>query len=75
MPFVEALRQFQFRVGKDKCVASSRIFLTRSFSLIHVCLVPVIGGEQKTKPTQASIRDLRGLGLTPDLVRLKASQC
>ncbi|GAO50845.1 CTP synthase [Saitoella complicata NRRL Y-17804] len=55
-PFVEALRQFQFRVGHD------------NFALIHVSLVPVIGGEQKTKPTQAAIRDLRGLGLTPDLI-------
>jgi CTP synthase len=40
-----------------------------SFALIHVSMVPVIHGEQKTKPTQASIRDLRGFGLTPDLVR------
>ncbi|KAF9431119.1 CTP synthase ura7 [Podila epigama] len=57
-PFVEAMRQFQFRVGHE------------NFALIHVSLVPTIGavGEQKTKPTQASIRDLRGLGLTPDLL-------
>lgn len=58
-PFVEAMRQFQFRVGKD------------NFALIHVSLVPVIGGEQKTKPTQAAIRDLRGLGLVPDMVSRK----
>jgi len=56
-PFVEAMRQFQFRVGHE------------NFALIHVSLVPVIGGEQKTKPTQAAIRDLRGLGLVPDMVR------
>lgn len=31
-------------------------------------LIPVVGGEQKTKPTQAGVRDLRGLGLLPDLV-------
>jgi CTP synthase len=55
-PFVEALRQFQFRVGQD------------NFALVHVSLVPVIGGEQKTKPTQAAIKDLRGLGLVPDMV-------
>ncbi|ORY73399.1 CTP synthase N-terminus-domain-containing protein [Leucosporidium creatinivorum] len=55
-PFVEAMRQFQFRVGVD------------NFALIHVSLVPAIHGELKTKPTQASIRDLRGLGLTPDLI-------
>ena len=61
-PFVEAMRQFQFRVGQD------------NFALIHVSLVPAINGELKTKPTQASIRDLRGLGLTPDLVRYSPSQ-
>ncbi|GAA5897079.1 hypothetical protein JCM5296_004289 [Sporobolomyces johnsonii] len=55
-PFVEAMRQFQFRVGHD------------NFALLHVSLVPSINGELKTKPTQASIRDLRGLGLTPDLI-------
>jgi len=59
-PFVEALRQFQFRVGHE------------NFALIHVSLIPVIGGEQKTKPTQAAIRDLRGLGLVPDLI---AARC
>ncbi len=55
-PFVEALRQFQFRIGRD------------NFALIHVSLVPVIQGEQKTKPTQAAIKDLRSLGLTPDMI-------
>lgn len=59
-PFVEALRQFQFRVGQE------------NFALIHVSLVPVVGGEQKTKPTQAAIRDLRGLGLVPDMI---AARC
>ena len=38
-------------------------------SLKHfVCLQTTTGGEQKTKPTQASVRELRGLGLAPDLV-------
>lgn len=59
-PFVEALRQFQFRVGIE------------NFALIHVSLVPVIGGEQKTKPTQAAIRDLRGLGLVPDMIAARS---
>ena len=38
--------------------------------LLHVSLVPVVGavGEHKTKPTQASVRELRALGLTPDIV-------
>ena len=57
-PFIEAMRQFQFRVGHE------------NFCLIHVSLIPIVGSvnEQKTKPTQASVRDLRGLGLSPDLV-------
>ncbi|KJE90066.1 CTP synthase 1 [Capsaspora owczarzaki ATCC 30864] len=58
MPFVEALRQFQFRVGRE------------NFCQLHVSLLPVVGasGEQKTKPTQHSIRELRGLGLSPDII-------
>ena len=61
-PFIEALRQFQFRVGKE------------NFMLIHVSLVPVINGEQKTKPTQAAIKDLRSLGLIPDMIACRCSQ-
>ena len=58
MPFVEAFRQFQFRVGRD------------NFCSIHVSLVPQpkATGEHKTKPTQASVRELRGLGISPDLI-------
>lgn len=56
-PFIEAMRQFQFRVGHD------------NFALIHVSLVPDLHGEQKTKPTQTTVHSLRGLGLLPDLVR------
>ncbi|TFK72827.1 CTP synthase, partial [Pluteus cervinus] len=55
-PFVEAMRQFQFRVGRD------------NFALIHVSLVPDLHGEQKTKPTQTTVHSLRGLGLLPDLI-------
>ncbi|KAJ3093121.1 CTP synthase ura7 [Quaeritorhiza haematococci] len=63
-PFIEAMRQFQFRVGHE------------NFCLIHVSLVPLVGsvGEQKTKPTQASVRDLRGLGLSPDLIACRSSK-
>ncbi|GMM29375.1 CTP synthase [Martiniozyma asiatica (nom. inval.)] len=61
-PFVEALRQFQFRVGHE------------NFALIHVSLVPVIHGEQKTKPTQAAIKDLRSLGLLPDMIGCRCSE-
>ncbi|KAK9481254.1 CTP synthase N-terminus-domain-containing protein [Lipomyces japonicus] len=61
-PFVEALRQFQFRVGVE------------NFALIHVSLVPVVNGEQKTKPTQVAVRDLRGLGLSADIVACRCTQ-
>ncbi|XP_063983302.1 CTP synthase 1 [Diachasmimorpha longicaudata] len=58
MPFVEAFRQFQFRAKKE------------NFCVAHVSLVPQprSSGEPKTKPTQASVRELRGLGLSPDLI-------
>ena len=57
-PYIEALRQFQFKVGRE------------NISFVHVSLVPVMGpvGEQKTKPTQHSVKELRGLGITPDIL-------
>ena len=57
-PFVEALRQFQFRVGRE------------NICFVHVSLVPVMGpvGEQKTKPTQHTVKELRGLGIIPDIL-------
>ncbi|XP_068141871.1 CTP synthase isoform X3 [Drosophila tropicalis] len=58
MPFVEAFRQFQFRVKRE------------NFCVAHVSLVPLpkATGEPKTKPTQSSVRELRGFGLSPDLI-------
>lgn len=58
MPFVEAFRQFQFRVKRE------------NFCCAHVSLVPMprSTGEPKTKPTQSSVKELRGLGLSPDLI-------
>jgi len=57
MPFVEAFRQFQFRVSRE------------NFCCVHVSLLPEPkGDDQKTKPTQNSVRELRGLGLSPDLI-------
>eukprot|EP00239_Pterosperma_sp_CCMP1384_P007644 CAMPEP_0197844640 /NCGR_PEP_ID=MMETSP1438-20131217/1639_1 /TAXON_ID=1461541 /ORGANISM="Pterosperma sp., Strain CCMP1384" /LENGTH=585 /DNA_ID=CAMNT_0043455561 /DNA_START=98 /DNA_END=1855 /DNA_ORIENTATION=+ len=64
MPFIEALRQFQFRVGpQNMCV-------------IHVSLVPVLGvvGEQKTKPTQHSVQALRSSGLAPNLLACRSTE-
>jgi len=64
MPFIEALRQFQFRVG------------AHNFCVIHVSLVPVLGvvGEQKTKPTQHSVQVLRSLGMTPNLLACRSQE-
>lgn len=63
MPFIEALGQFSYRVGAG------------NFCLIHVSLVPVLNvvGEQKTKPTQHSVRGLRSLGLTPDILACRST--
>lgn len=63
-PFVEALRQFQFRVGPS------------NFCCVHVSLVPVLGvvGEQKTKPTQHSVSVLRSLGLSPHLLACRSQE-
>lgn len=63
MPFIEAFRQFQFKVKRE------------NFCNIHVSLIPQPSttGEQKTKPTQNSVRELRGLGLSPDLIICRCS--
>ncbi len=57
-PFLEAIRQFQNEVGKENAV------------LIHVTLIPYLkaSGEMKTKPTQASVRELQGMGIRPDIL-------
>lgn len=64
MPFIEALRQFQFRVGAG------------NFCSVHVSLVPVLGavGEQKTKPTQHSVAVLRSLGINPHLLACRSAE-
>ena len=58
LPFLEAIRQFRKDVGRD------------SVFYVHVTLVPFIGpsGEQKTKPTQHSVTELRGRGIQPDAI-------
>ena len=57
-PFLEALRQFQHEVGHENCI------------LIHVTLIPYLkaSGELKTKPTQASVKELQGMGIQPDVL-------
>ncbi|KAK7346226.1 hypothetical protein VNO80_20741 [Phaseolus coccineus] len=63
MPFIQALGQFSYRVGAG------------NFCLVHVSLVPVLNvvGEQKTKPTQHSVRALRGQGLTPHILACRTT--
>ncbi|KAG0487629.1 hypothetical protein HPP92_009724 [Vanilla planifolia] len=63
MPFIEALGQFSCRVGYG------------NFCLVHVSLVPTLDvvGEQKTKPTQHSVRNLRGLGLIPNILACRSA--
>ncbi|MBM3780541.1 MAG: CTP synthase [Acidobacteria bacterium] len=58
LPFLEAIRQFRQDVGREHTV------------YIHLTLVPYIGaaGELKTKPTQHSVRDLRSIGIQPDML-------
>lgn len=57
-PFLEAIRQFQQEVGRENAI------------LIHVTLIPYLkaSGEMKTKPTQASVKALQGMGIWPDII-------
>ena len=57
-PFLEAIRQFQHEVGHDNAI------------LLHVTLIPYLkaSGEMKTKPTQASVKELQGMGIQPDII-------
>ncbi len=64
LPFLEAARQFRMDVGRAGAV------------FIHLTLVPFIGsaGEQKTKPTQHSVRELRAIGIQPDILLCRADR-
>lgn len=57
-PFLESIRQFQHDVGHENAI------------LIHVTLIPWLNASQelKTKPTQASVKDLQGMGIQPDII-------
>lgn len=57
-PFLEAIRQVSLEVGKGNCL------------FIHVTLVPYIksSGEHKSKPTQHSVKELRSIGISPDII-------
>ena len=58
LPFLEAIRQLGVELGRNNCV------------FLHLTLVPVVGGsgEIKTKPTQHSVKELRGIGIQPDVL-------
>ncbi len=58
LPFLEAIRQFRYDVGRENSL------------FIHVTLVPYIktAGEVKTKPTQHSVKELRAIGIQPDIL-------
>ena len=58
LPFLEAIRQLRQDLGRDNCL------------YIHVTLVPYVraAGELKTKPTQHSVKELRSLGIQPDII-------
>ena len=64
LPFLEALRQFRKDLGRD------------NVCYVHVTLVPFIGpsGEQKTKPTQHSVTELRSRGIQPDVIVCRSDE-
>jgi CTP synthase len=64
LPFLEALRQFQVDLGRDRCM------------FVHVTLVPFLGhaGELKTKPTQHSVQELRRIGIQADMVMCRSEE-
>ncbi len=63
LPFIEAIRQVSNDVGRENCL------------FVHVTLAPTIAssGEVKTKPTQHSVKTLRSLGISPNLVVLRTN--
>jgi CTP synthase len=58
LSFLEAIREFGLKVGKDNCI------------FVHVVYMPYLGASQefKTKPAQNAVRELRGLGISPDIL-------
>jgi CTP synthase len=58
LPFLEAIRQLGVELGRNNC------------AYLHLTLVPIVGGsgEIKTKPTQHSVKELRGIGIQPDIL-------
>ena len=63
-PFLEAIRQVSLEVGKENCL------------FMHVTLIPYIksSGEHKSKPTQHSVKELRSLGINPDIIIARSDE-
>lgn len=63
-PFLEAIRQVALEVGRENAL------------FIHVTLVPFLSGsdEHKSKPTQHSVKELQGMGISPDIVVLRCDR-
>ncbi len=64
LPFLEAIRQYRKEAGRD------------NVCYLHVTLVPFVGptGEQKTKPTQHSVTELRSRGIQPDVIVCRSAE-
>ncbi len=64
LSFLEAIREFGLKVGQKNCL------------YVHLVYLPFLGASQeiKTKPAQNSVRDLRGLGITPDILVARSEQ-
>ena len=64
LPFLEAIRQMGVELGRDRVL------------YMHLTLVPIVGGsgEIKTKPTQHSVKELRGIGIQPDILLCRCLQ-
>ncbi|MCS4505644.1 CTP synthase [wastewater metagenome] len=64
LPFLEAIRQMGSELGSERCL------------FVHLTLVPFVGaaGEMKTKPTQHSVKELRSIGIQPDILLCRAAR-
>lgn len=64
LSFIEAIREFSLKVGRENCL------------YVHVVYLPYLGAskETKTKPAQNSVRDLRGLGISPDILVARSEE-
>lgn len=63
-PFLEAVRQISLEIGRENSL------------FIHVTLVPYLSGseEHKSKPTQHSVKELRGMGINPNIIVLRCDK-